>query len=261
VDGETTAATLGVLFLSSLCRSTFGFGDALLAMPVLVLVVGPTTATPLVGLVAITISGSIAVGSWRRIDWAAAWRLVVASAAATPVGLLLLRGAPEEVVKGLLGAVCVAYGLYGLAAARRARARREPAAGDGEPAAEAPAAPRLRSDGWAWPFGLVAGCLGGAYNTNGPPVVVYGTLRGWEPERFRVSLQGYFFPAGVVVAAAHAANGLWTADVLRLYGLGLPVVALALLLGGWLHRRIPPRRFVVALYLLLVGLGVALVVP
>jgi hypothetical protein len=30
---------------------------------------------------------------------------------------------------------------------------------------------------------------------NGPPLVIYGALRRWTPERFRATLQGYFLPA------------------------------------------------------------------
>ena len=44
-------------------------------------------------------------------------------------------------------------------------------------------------------FGFFAGILGGAYNTNGPPVVIYGSLRKWSPATFRATLQGYFFMA------------------------------------------------------------------
>jgi hypothetical protein len=43
---------------------------------------------------------------------------------------------------------------------------------------------------------------------SGPlPLVVYGSLRGWPPERFRATLQGYFLPASLLGLAGPA---LWT---------------------------------------------------
>ena len=43
-------AILSILFISTFIRSTLGFGDALLAMPLLTLIIGVQTATPLVAL-------------------------------------------------------------------------------------------------------------------------------------------------------------------------------------------------------------------
>jgi uncharacterized membrane protein YfcA len=108
------------------------------------------------------------------------------------------------------------------------------------------------------PFGLLAGILGGAYNTNGPPVVLYGALRRWPPERFRATLLGYFLPAAVMICAGHALGGLWSVRVFQLYALSLPAVALALLVGVRLGRRIPERLFGRVLNAALVGLGLLL---
>ncbi|HSF31714.1 MAG TPA: hypothetical protein VLK82_14725 [Candidatus Tectomicrobia bacterium] len=64
-----TIATLGVLFISTLARSTLGFGDALVAMPFLIIVLGPRTATPLVALVATLISAVILIRNWQIIAY------------------------------------------------------------------------------------------------------------------------------------------------------------------------------------------------
>ena len=42
----TTTVILAILFCSTLIRSTFGFGDAVVAMPLLVLLVGLKTTPP-----------------------------------------------------------------------------------------------------------------------------------------------------------------------------------------------------------------------
>src|SRR5699024_1845113 len=95
-----------------------------------------------------------------------------------PFGLLLLTRVAEPGVKAVLGCVIVAFSVFSLLS-RRSYA--------------------LKNDRFAWIFGLGAGILGGAYGMNGPPLVIYGALRGWTPAHFRATLQGYFFPASIIV--------------------------------------------------------------
>ena len=109
---EQLLAAVLIITVSTLVRSTFGFGDALIAMPLLTLVAGVTIATPLVGLVALTTAATIVIGNWRLIDLKAAWRLIVASLIGIPFGLYLLQTAPESLVKRLLGLLLIGFSLY-----------------------------------------------------------------------------------------------------------------------------------------------------
>lgn len=235
----TLLAALAALLAATLTRATLGFGDALVAMPLLAMLVGVQTATPLVALIGATTSVSILLQSWRSVDLRAAGRLFISSLAGIPLGLLLLKTVPEVTVNAILGSVLVAYGLYSLLN---------------------PRLPSLHDGRWAYGFGLVAGVLGGAYNTNGPPVVVYGALRDWSARKFRATLQGYFFPTGLAVLASHGLAGLWTPAVLRLYVYALPVTALGLFLGGRLSRRISGDRFTRVVYAFLLVVGLLLLV-
>ena len=231
----TVVLALFILFASTLVRSALGFGDALVAMPLLALVVGVKTATPVVAFAASTIALLILLKSWRDVDVRATWRLVVSSLAGIPFGLLLLKYAPEAYVKAVLGALLVAYGLYNLLA---------------------PRLPATDSDALAYVFGFAAGVLGGAYNTNGPPVVIYGALRRWPPENFRATLQGCFVLTGLMILAGHGLAGLWTPLVLRLYLASLPAILLAVFLGARLNRRLPRESFSRLVYAFLVVVGV-----
>jgi uncharacterized membrane protein YfcA len=233
MDPSTSILVITILFVSALTRSTLGFGDALLAMPLLALAVDIKTAAPLVALVSLTIALSILAESWRQVDLRDIWRLIAASLVGIPFGLLLLKDAPESIVKGLLGIILILYGLYNLTA---------------------PRLPTLKRKELAYVAGFVAGVLGGAYNTSGPPVIVYGTLRRWPPERFRATLQGYF-ASSVFVVIGHGLAGLWTANVLKLYAVALPVVVLAIVLGSKLNRSVPHGRFDRVVYMALVVMG------
>jgi hypothetical protein len=228
-----------ILSVSTFVRGTLGFGNALLAMPLLALMLGIRVATPLVALSSFTIAMLMLLGNWRDVEFQSAWRLVLASFLGIPLGLWLLQGAPEALVKGLLGVVLVLFGLFNLTTLRLPRLTWKPA---------------------AFAFGFMAGVLGGAYNTNGPPIIIYGVLTRWTPEQMRATLQGYFLPAGILILAGHGLAGLWTPEVLRFYVLTLPPVVLALLAGSRLSRKLPPGRFDKLVYGALVFMGVLLII-
>src|SRR5438270_7955553 len=203
-EGWVIVWVLGVVFLATLIRSAFGFGEALVAVPLLALFIPVEVAAPLAVLVSITVAGVIVLEDWHKVHFGSAWRLVLSTLFGIPLGLLLLTAVPGPVVKAVLAVVIIAFSAYCLA-------RRTPL--------------ELRDDRLAWLFGFGAGVLGGAYGMNGPPLVVYGTLRRWPPEQFRATLQGYFLPASLAGLAGYWAAGLWGPAVTRYYLLSLPLAA------------------------------------
>jgi uncharacterized membrane protein YfcA len=226
-----------ILFGATLISSTFGFGSALFAMPLLTLMLGISTATPLFGLVGPTIASIILARNWRLVELASAWRLVLSTLAGIPVGVWLVTQVPGELVTHLLGAFLVGFALYRLCKWELVK---------------------LDSPAWAAPIGFVAGILGGAYNTNGPPIVMYGEMRRWSPREFRATLQSYFLPTGLGILVSHGVAGLWNARVFELYGVSLPGILVAIAIGGWINHRLPTERFQTLLSLLLMLLGILL---
>lgn len=235
----TILIILFIIFITTLIRGMTGFGNALLAMPLLAMTVGMHIATPLVGYTSVIMAVVMLARNWKHVDVKEAWQLILMSCIGVPVGLLLFTSVPEQYVKVFLGMLLVGFGVYNLFL---------------------PQLPELRWRESAYLFGFIAGVLGGAYNTNGPPVIIYGTLRHWSPERFRATLQGYFLPTCLVIFVGQGMAGLWTPDILWLFLYTLPVTVLALLVGERLYRLLPGETFRSLVYVLLVLMGVMLVV-
>jgi len=231
---------VAILSLAAFVRSLAGFGDALIAMPLLTAVVGLSLATPVVGIASVIISVAVLVTSWRSLDLATSWRLLLASAAGIPFGLLLLARVDEWVMRVLLGIVLMGYGLFYLLR---------------------PGLPALRREGWAFPFGFVAGILGSAYNTSGPPVIIYGTMRHWPPDTFRATLQGFFLVNSLMIVASHGLAGLWTPRVWEAILWSLPALLLGIVAGSAVQQRIPAASFGRLVYALLVGIGLIFLLP
>jgi uncharacterized membrane protein YfcA len=227
--------TAALLFLCAFMRSAVGFGDALLAIPLLGMIMPLSTASPVVALAGFTMSLSIVVANQKTVDVQSAWRLIVASLVGIPFGVFLLQTAPERVVKCVLGLVLVLYGSYNLLT---------------------PGVPHVPHEKYAVPFGLLAGVLGGAYNTSGPPVVIYGTLRRWPPEYFRATMQCYFFCTSLATIASHAVASLLTPLVFELFLWALPGIGVGIYVGGKVHRMIPKQVFSRVLFSILVVIGV-----
>ena len=217
-----------ILFISTFIHSTLGFGQALIAMPLLAMVVELKTATPLVAFVLMTIAAVILLKNWRVVDLNAAWRLVLSSCLGIPVGLFILKGVPEGLMKLFLGILVILFSLYNIAN-RHLKIINPHRIGAGSPL--------------TYLFGFVAGVLGAAYNTSGVVITIYATLRGWPPDRFRSTLQSYFVFTGLLILASHGLAGLWTPDMFRLYVTALPLVLAGIFLGGKLNRFIPQGQF------------------
>ena len=228
-----------VIFLATLIRSALGFGEALIAVPLLALLMPVKVAAALAVLVSITVAGLVLLQDWHHVQLRSAWLLVLATLPGIPLGLLLLLVVPEQVVKMVLALIIVAFSAYCLA-------RRTPL--------------ELRNDRLAWLFGFGAGVLGGAYGMNGPPLVVYGTLRRWSAEHFRATLQGYFLPASLVGMAGYWLAGLWVSTVTWYFLLSLPVAVLATLLGRIVNRRLQGRSFLLYVHLALLVVAAMLLI-
>ena len=95
---------------------------------------------------------------------------------------------------------------------------------------------------------------------NGPPLVIYGTLRRWSAEQFRATLQGYFLPASVVGMAGYWLAGLWVPMVSRYYLLSLPVAAASIVLGRVVNRRLAGRSFIRYVHIALILIGTTLLI-
>lgn len=236
-----TLYVVGVIFLATLIRSTLGFGEALVAVPLLALRVPVSVAAPLAVLVSIVVAGVVVVQDWRRIELRSARWLILAALPGIPLGVLLLSAANDHVVRLILGVVIIAFSLHALTLGGGRRLERD-------------------HNGWLAACGFLSGILGGAYGMNGPPLAVYGALRRWSPQQFRATLQGYFLPVSLVGLAGYLYVGLWDAAVTRDFLWSMPGVVLAIVLGRILNQRIRIDRFARFLYAGLVLIGLVLLI-
>ena len=226
-----------ILFSAMLVKGVFGFGDALIAMPLLAMVVGIKTATPLFAMMGTTCTLMMLIAGRQSVNVKSVKRLIAASFFGIPIGLFFLKGPYELIINLVLSLVIIFFSIYNLILPRFLA---------------------LKHDNYAYIFGFLGGVLGGACNASGPPVIIYSALRRWPPASIRSTLQGYFLPLGIFIVVGHGFAGLWTQPVVYYYIISMPAVLVAIYLGGRLHRLIPVAKFERSIFILLIMIGLFL---
>jgi uncharacterized membrane protein YfcA len=236
-----TTHILFVIFIATVFRSAFGFGESLVAVPLLALWLPLNVAVPLSVLASITIAAVVVIQDWRKIHIRSAGGLILYTLMGIPLGLLLLINIDERIVKAALGAVIIAFSIYLLIG---------------------PKLKELKTDKFIWLFscGLFAGILGGAYGLNGPPLVIYGAKRRWSAQHFRATLQGYFLVASIVGMIGYWLTGLLVPAVIHYYLVSLPVLLPAVFIGRVINHRMHGETFFKYVYFILLGIGMFLLI-
>jgi uncharacterized membrane protein YfcA len=226
-----------ICFLASLIQSLTGFGSALVAMPLLTRLLGLHLAAPLTALLSLIIEAVLLIRYRRSLNLKLVWRLILGLLVGIPLGFLALRTVPERAALALLSVVILGYAAYALLNLKL---------------------PKLAHPIWAYTVGLLAGLLGGAYNTTGPPVIIYGDTRRWEPTEFKANLQGFFIIGSIWISLNHAIGGNLTPPLWQNFLTAVVPILLGLWLGSKWGQDVNPATFRRIVLWLLVILGLQL---
>lgn len=225
--------------MATVVRSTFGFGESLIAVPLLSLLIPIEVVVPFSVLISILIAAIVVVQDRKKIYFKSAKWLIGFAFLGIPIGLLLLIYGNESLIKSSLGMIIILYACYSLFSKNTLS---------------------LETDHKAWLLicGFLSGVFGGAYGLNGPPLVVYGNMRKWSAKYFRATLQAYFLPASLVGMIGFWYNGLWNSTVTYYFLISIPVVIPAIFLGRYFNHRLKDGSFLKAVYIGLIGIGILL---
>ncbi|MEU6667152.1 sulfite exporter TauE/SafE family protein [Streptomyces sp. NPDC046727] len=208
----TEVLLAGIVLLGGCVQWLTGMGFALVAVPALVLLLGPADGVVLANCAAGAISVVGLAGGWRRVRPAAMVPLCLAAACTVPAGAWLTRRLPHPVLLLVMGGLVTAAVLLVMRGARVVA---------------------LRGGKGAVTAGALGGFMNAAAGVGGPPVSLYALNAGWTVREFVPNAQFY----GVFVNVfSVAANGLP-----RLTGPQWTAAASAMAVGALLGRAIAAR--------------------
>ncbi|MEM6255186.1 MAG: sulfite exporter TauE/SafE family protein [Cyanobacteria bacterium P01_D01_bin.156] len=228
-----------IVGLASFVQSLTGFGFALVAISLLPFFMDLQPAVSLVLVVSLV--GNIALWWHYRdsFEWSRIIHLLGAGLLTIPIGVLGLHHIPEHLALQILGVFVLAYVIYSSLQL---------------------SAPDIQGRRWAYAFGAASGVLAGAFNTGGPPIVIYGNFNEWSPEQFKSHMPGAFSVMSVVAIATHLWQGHFDKMLFTQIGYATPFFVGGLGLGFWLSNYINAEQFrqVVLVLLGLIGLKLLL---
>ncbi len=228
-----------IVFFAGFIQGITGFGSAMIAVSLLSLFLDIKTVIPLVALLSLITVSILTYQLKEHFKYSHIHPLLIGSVPGIAVGILFLKSISAFLITAILGVILFLYGTYNLLK------------GDG-------AIKIGKSTGYF--LGFLAGYLGGAFNTNGPPAILYATAQPWSRHQIKVTLTSYFFISGLMVAASHAVSGLTTEKVISLFFRLAPFLAAGTLAGSKLYDKLHPDRFRNLMFIFLTVMGVGLII-
>jgi len=226
-----------IMGFAAFVQTVIGFGSGLIAMPLLIQAIGLETAAPAFALMGQVAGISIIMRYYKWFEFKEVRIVLVGGLIAIPAGIILAGIIDQQIAMAGLGIVTIGYAVMTLAEFKLKEIPKR----------------------WGVFFGMFSGLLHGAYNTGGPPLVIYATSRRWQPFTFKGNMQVMFFIMGVSVIAGHFLNGNMTEQAFLYFLLMIPGVALGQIVGFFLDRFIKPEPFRKGTLILLVILGLSLI--
>ena len=178
VEPNTLIPAVFIILVASLLKSTTGFGFALIATPLLLLLWEPTLVVPIVLPLVLTVDVFIVAQNWRLLEPRRLAPMVIAGVLGVPLGTYVLLVASPQVLRlGIAGLVLVSAILLLLGVT-------------------IPISRERLAGGIA---GFLSGLLVTSTSISGPPVALFMINQRWAKHTFRTSL-GLFFLGQVTLA-------------------------------------------------------------
>jgi len=221
-----------VIAFASLIQGILGFGSALVAVPLALILLPKETVVCSMFMVGLSLNGFLSVRIRERISYRPVLILFFASLFGMPLGVWILRAIPLKTMQVLVGCLVVVFTIlvrWG----------------------------RLKLPQNALLTG-VAGFFSGLLNTStsmsGPPVLILLAGQGLPKNQFRRTLVSFFFVSGLVAALMLVASGVMTLQRVSYGVVAIPFAFLGGFVGDMISSRLPERPFrVLALAVLFVA--------
>jgi len=228
-----------IFFAGGFVQGLTGFGSALVAMPLLALIMDVKAAVPLCMADGLVITLYLVVRLRHHLDPGKIMPLVLGSLPGILAGVTLLKRVDSGLIRCVLGLLLVGYSLYSLLVRPRSL---------------------NLSRIWGYMAGFLTGAIGAAFSAGGPPSIIYTTLSGWSKDEIKATLSGFFVINGLVTVLVHALTGVSGRETGLAFVVTAPFVLAGTGIGSRVSDRINRRLYLRLVHLFLLLMGVMLVV-
>ena len=224
-----------IVFFAGLVRGVCGFALGLLGVSFLTNLIDFHVAIALIALLQ-PIATSILLFHYRQsFNFQEVIPIAICSFIAVPLGVIASDKIDDRLVLDLLGFIIIIYALYSWFN---------------------PRLQEVKAPGWGYFAGLTSGFFSGAYNSCGPPLIMYANSSQWDPQEFKSNIQGVRIFSMILAVVAHGFNHDLTSEVWKLLIPGIPSVCLGVGAGIFLSKYLNPEIFQKVVLVLLLVMGV-----
>jgi uncharacterized protein len=238
LDWAGLAATT---FAAALLQAAGGFGFAVMAAPLFLIVVDPQRAIQLVIIITAALSVAVLPGLWRETAPRLFLRLALGSLVGLPIGLAGFRYADPTLVRVTVGTAILTFAVFFAFSRRRGRSGGRVLL--------------AMSPGRDLAAGMLSGIATALVGMSGPPVVVYLLATGASPRTTRATLLSFFALSYAATLAAHVATIGVPARTWLAAGILIPFAFLGGLVGRPLGDRLGAGAFAALAIALLAASG------
>ena len=228
-------------FAGALVAGLSGFAFGLVAASIWLYILTPLQTATLIIAFGLIVQGYSVWKLRRALDWKKLRPFLLGAALGVPVGVGILTWASPAHVRTGVGAFLVLSGLYALF----------------RPAINPVQAGGAAADAGV---GFLNGVLGGITGLAGILVTIWCGLRGWPKDVQRAVFQPVAVAIFLMSALWIGARGAITADIIKLFVIGLPALFAGTWLGLKLFGRLDETAFRKVVLVLLLASGAALIV-
>jgi uncharacterized membrane protein YfcA len=227
-------------FAGAVVAGLSGFAFGLVAASIWLYILTPLQSATLIIAFGLIVQGYSVWKLRNALDWKRLWPFIAGAAIGVPAGVAVLTWANPAYVRIGVGVFLVLYSLYAWF-----RPALKPVTGGGG-AADAG-------------VGFLNGVLGGMTGLAGILVTIWSGLRGWPKDKQRAVFQPVAVAIFLMSAIWLGARGAVTADTIKLFVIGLPVLIAGTWLGLKLYGRLDEATFRKVVLVLLLASGVGLI--
>jgi uncharacterized membrane protein YfcA len=224
-------------FAGAVVAGLSGFAFGLVVASIWLYILSPLQSATLIIAFGLIVQGYSVWKLRHALDWKKLWPFIIGAAIGVPAGVAVLTWANPAYVRMGVGVFLILYSLYAWF-----RPALKPVTSGGA-AADAS-------------IGFLNGVLGGMTGLAGILVTIWSGLRGWPKDQQRA----FFQPVAVAIFLMSAiwlgAKGAVTADTIKLFAIGLPVLVAGTWLGLKLYGRLNEATFRKVVLVLLFASGI-----
>jgi uncharacterized protein len=240
MDGHLLPLFVLATFFGGFVSGFSGFAMGLVVSGIWLHIITPIQTAALIAGYGLLTQGYGIAKLRHEFNWRSIWPLTLGTAIGIPIGVMLLTFVNPTYLRFGVGVLLVLYAAYSLM---------RPPLGPFKIGAPADIA-----------IGVSNGLIGGLTGLGGIISTISCQLRGWSKDKQRAVFQPVLFAAFVVISISQLVAGSYTAETVKLYGIGLPFMVAGIWIGFKLYGTINDETFRKTVLVLVLLAGVSLVV-